>query len=63
MDKKTFESRVRQLLAIDMGAVVLYEDMAKITEDKILKKQFSGICEDEKRHTALSQQILSLLKE
>lgn len=63
MNKKEFESRIRQLSVSDANVIPLYEDIVKIISDKILKEQFMGICEDEKRHVALSEQILSLLKE
>lgn len=62
MDKKRFESRIRQLWAIDKSVLTLYLDIVKTVEDTDLKKQFAQICEDEKRHAVLSEEILSLLK-
>lgn len=61
MDKNILEARIRQLLAIDKNAFDLYSDLGKNIEDPDLKDKFLKIARDEKRHVALSEEMISLL--
>jgi rubrerythrin len=51
MDQKTLIARIRQLLVADKNAFDVY-----------MRKIFSDIADDEKRHTILSAEMLSLLE-
>lgn len=52
MDRKTFEARLRQLLAADQNARDLYIDLHNKVNETELKNQFQSMAEDEKRHIA-----------
>jgi len=62
MDQKTLIARLRQLLATDKNAFDIYTELAKLTKDHDQRRIFSAIAEDEKRHTLLSVEMLSLLE-
>ena len=62
MDKKTLEARIRQIMAIDKNALLVYTDLAKSVDDGGLKDLFSKIAKDEERHVALGAEMLSLVE-
>ena len=63
MDKKTLIARLRQLETIDKNAFTIYTDLSELAQDSEQKEIFSDIANDEKRHVALSKEMLSLLEE
>lgn len=62
MDKKTLIARFRQLEAADRNALDVYTELARLVKDESQRKLFSHIANDEKRHVALSKEMLSLLE-
>lgn len=61
MDKHTLVARIRQLLAVDKNAADIYGDLANSAGDRF-KAVFADMAGDEKRHVALSLEMLSLLE-
>ena len=61
MDTNILIARIRQLLAVDKNAVDIYSDLAKKADER-LKEVFAEIVKDERRHVALSLEMLSLLE-
>lgn len=62
MDKKTLEARIRQVLAVDKNALMVYTDLANTADDAGLKDIFSKIAKDEERHVALGEKLLTMLE-
>ncbi|MDQ7778720.1 MAG: hypothetical protein RDV41_03290 [Planctomycetota bacterium] len=62
MGSETLEARLRQLLAADMNARDVYEDLARNVPDKKLAALFDAIAKDEARHVATWKGLLSLLE-
>ena len=62
IDPKTLTARLRQLLAADKNAVAIYSELSELMKDDDLGDIFSGIAKDEKRHTILDEEMLSLLE-
>ena len=62
MDKKTFIARLRQLETVDRNALDIYTELSELAKDELQRKVFSLIAKDEKRHVALSKEMLSLLE-
>lgn len=61
--KSELEARVRQLLAIDKNASEIYQDLAKLVPDEKMKRDFRRLAREEQEHVAMSQKILSLLRQ
>ncbi len=55
-------ARLRQITAADKNALAIYTELSELTKDEAKRKLFSGIAEDEKRHIALGEEMLSLLE-
>ena len=55
-------ARLRQLQAVDKNAFAIYTELSELVKDDDLRKLFSGIAIDEKRHIALGEEMLSLLE-
>ncbi len=62
MDKRTLIARLRQLETVDKNALDVYTELSKLVEDDGQRKVFSRIANDEKRHVALSKEMLLLLE-
>ena len=62
MDKKTFIARLRQLEMTDRNALDVYIELSELAGDELQRKIFSRIASDERRHVALSKEMLSLLE-
>ena len=61
MDTKAICARIRQLHAADKNAVDIYSDLAQRADERY-RQVFADIASDERRHAALSQEMLSLLE-
>lgn len=61
MDKKLFEKRLRQLIAIDKNAADIYTDLAKKAVDSKIKETLLALAIDENRHCNAEAEILSLI--
>ena len=57
------EARVRQLLAVDKNAAEIYQDLANVVPDEKMKTNFRRLAKEEQGHVAMSQKILSLLRQ
>ena len=55
-------ARIRQLLVADKNALDIYTELSKSSNDPSLRKIFSVIADDEKRHAILSAKMLSFLE-
>jgi rubrerythrin len=62
IDQKTLIARLRQLLAADKNAFAVYSELSELMKEDSLDDVFSDIAEDEKRHTILGEEMLSLLE-
>ena len=62
MDKKTFIARLRQLETVDKNALDIYRELSELAKDELQRKVFARIASDEKRHVALSKEMLLLLE-
>lgn len=62
-DNYLLVARIRQLLAVDRNAAVIYTELAKMAEDKTVIETLKQIAKDESHHVAVSLQLLKLLGE
>lgn len=62
MDRKALIARLRQIQALDRNALAIYTELSKSADDEKQRKEFLKIAEDEKRHIALGEEMLSLLE-
>lgn len=60
-DKELIINRIRQLLAVDRNAALIYTELAKMTKDEAVKGQLQQIARDEGSHVATSLRLLKLL--
>ena len=58
---KAFESRMRQLAALDRNARDIYTELAETCQDPDTSKTFRDMAHDETRHLQIEDEILSLL--
>ena len=62
IDRKTLIARLRQILTADKNAFAIYSELSELMKEDNLGDVFSDIAKDEKRHTILGEEMLSLLE-